>query len=375
MMSARGFNIPGPWHLKEEDREQWMIENYGYSKPSFVYEVEDPLRGPLDPLHNNEDLFQEDREGHKFVGNLEETTNARNWSIRNADGTEVPSHRINYAHMKTWTDEDDAWLYRENTEDTHKFVGNLETAREEYMRNQYPADFEPLYAEETSHKIQYAHMKTRTDEDDAWLNREMPEDPDFSESEIEESDVVSQKQKPKRRSKKSSTVTTDSSDPLNAPTPDYIDTKPLCGTVWSILKEYGISQTLFAQVVAQRRQGTMSDLLRNPRDWFKMKSGRDVYRRMYNWVRMAAHERLEILNRDTPPVEPRRKKLTDGRSKRHTFKPEEKAMLQAVFARNERPDEDEMYEIAKQLDVKYDIIRIYFTNARRRKSNVPSRIQ
>uniref|UniRef100_A0A915EFN0 CUT domain-containing protein n=1 Tax=Ditylenchus dipsaci TaxID=166011 RepID=A0A915EFN0_9BILA len=50
------------------------------------------------------------------------------------------------------------------------------------------------------------------------------------------------------------------------------------------LKRYSIPQAIFAQRVLCRSQGTLSDLLRNPKPWSKLKSGRETFRRMAKWL-------------------------------------------------------------------------------------------
>lgn len=45
-----------------------------------------------------------------------------------------------------------------------------------------------------------------------------------------------------------------------------------------------------------RSQGTLSDLLRNPKPWNKLKSGRETFRRMFNWVQQPLELRLGILD-------------------------------------------------------------------------------
>ena len=40
---------------------------------------------------------------------------------------------------------------------------------------------------------------------------------------------------------------------------------------------------------------TVLDLLRNPKPWNKLKSGRETFRRMYNWLKMSNERRLVVL--------------------------------------------------------------------------------
>ena len=87
-------------------------------------------------------------------------------------------------------------------------------------------------------------------------------------------------------------------DPLNAEIDDeiYIDTKDLCKRVAYELKQHSIPQAIFAERILCRSQGTLSDLLRNPKPWNRLKSGRETFRRMFNWLQQPLHIRLSILD-------------------------------------------------------------------------------
>lgn len=61
------------------------------------------------------------------------------------------------------------------------------------------------------------------------------------------------------------------------------------------LKRYSIPQAIFAQRVLCRSQGTLSDLLRNPKPWSKLKSGRETFRRMYKWLQEPEFQRMSAL--------------------------------------------------------------------------------
>jgi nuclear factor 6 (one cut domain family protein 1) len=87
-------------------------------------------------------------------------------------------------------------------------------------------------------------------------------------------------------------------DPLNVDLDDnsYIDTKSLCIQIGNELKQHSIPQAVFAEKILCRSQGTLSDLLRNPKPWEKLKSGRETFRRMYNWMNHPLNLRLAILD-------------------------------------------------------------------------------
>ncbi|VDO30082.1 unnamed protein product [Brugia timori] len=44
-----------------------------------------------------------------------------------------------------------------------------------------------------------------------------------------------------------------------------------------------------------RSQGTLSDLLRNPKPWSKLKSGRETFRRMAKWLQEPEFQRMSAL--------------------------------------------------------------------------------
>ena len=76
---------------------------------------------------------------------------------------------------------------------------------------------------------------------------------------------------------------------------EEIDTKDVAEKVSMELKKYNISQVLFAQKILDRSQGTLSDLLRNPKPWTKLKSGRETFGRMLKWLNEPENERLSPL--------------------------------------------------------------------------------
>lgn len=61
------------------------------------------------------------------------------------------------------------------------------------------------------------------------------------------------------------------------------------------LKRYSIPQAIFAERVLCRSQGTLSDLLRNPKPWGKLKSGRETFKRMSRWLQEPEFQRMASL--------------------------------------------------------------------------------
>lgn len=76
---------------------------------------------------------------------------------------------------------------------------------------------------------------------------------------------------------------------------EEINTKDLAQKISSELKRYSIPQAVFAQRVLCRSQGTLSDLLRNPKPWSKLKSGRETFRRMFKWLQEPEFQRMSAL--------------------------------------------------------------------------------
>ncbi|CAI2344209.1 unnamed protein product [Caenorhabditis sp. 36 PRJEB53466] len=182
--------------------------------------------------------------------------------------------------------------------------------------------------------------------------------------------------------------TQDSNDPLNAEIGDdiYIDTKDLCKRIAFELKNHSIPQAIFAERILCRSQGTLSDLLRNPKPWNKLKSGRETFRRMYNWVAQPLQTRLDILDMKTeegnrangmsPPtpaqnVRTHRKSTSDhdgpvSKRPRLVFTDIQKRTLQAIFKETQRPSREMQQTIAEHLRLDLSTVANFFMNARRR---------
>ena len=61
-------------------------------------------------------------------------------------------------------------------------------------------------------------------------------------------------------------------------------TQEIAKMIASELRRYGIPQAVFSERVLGRSQGTLSDLLRNPKPWNKLKAGKETFRRMLEWL-------------------------------------------------------------------------------------------
>jgi hypothetical protein len=96
-------------------------------------------------------------------------------------------------------------------------------------------------------------------------------------------------------SSSSSSSSSSASSSSSTPQMEEINTKELAQRISSELKRYSIPQAVFAQRVLCRSQGTLSDLLRNPKPWLKLKSGRETFRRMWKWLQEPESQRMNAL--------------------------------------------------------------------------------
>ncbi|KAF7232214.1 hypothetical protein EG68_10245 [Paragonimus skrjabini miyazakii] len=151
---------------------------------------------------------------------------------------------------------------------------------------------------------------------------------------------------------------------------EEINTKALAQRISAELKRYSIPQAVFAQRVLCRSQGTLSDLLRNPKPWSKLKSGRETFRRMWKWLqepefqrmstlRLAACKRREIENVKTPDNRQQKKP-------RLVFTDIQRRTLHAIFKETKRPSKEMQSTIAQQLGLEVSTVANFFMNARRR---------
>lgn len=190
---------------------------------------------------------------------------------------------------------------------------------------------------------------------------------------------------------------------------EEINTKELAQKISSELKRYSIPQAVFAQRVLCRSQGTLSDLLRNPKPWSKLKSGRETFRRMWKWLqepecqrmtalRLAGKEMEQYLklaskrkdedeeNQNIEDEEPDDmddiddSHLKDSNSEtshnnsssqpqkkpRLVFTDIQRRTLQAIFKETKRPSKEMQMTIAQQLGLEVATVSNFFMNARRR---------
>ncbi|KAF9414165.1 hypothetical protein HW555_007830 [Spodoptera exigua] len=147
---------------------------------------------------------------------------------------------------------------------------------------------------------------------------------------------------------------------------EEINTKELAQRISGELKRYSIPQAIFAQRVLCRSQGTLSDLLRNPKPWSKLKSGRETFRRMWKWLQEPEFQRMSALRLAAAQIPQRgsckRKEdlgsdMPSPKKPRLVFTDLQRRTLQAIFKETKRPSK-EMQSLRT--------VGNFFMNARRR---------
>uniref|UniRef100_A0A1A8V3G2 One cut domain family member n=1 Tax=Nothobranchius furzeri TaxID=105023 RepID=A0A1A8V3G2_NOTFU len=151
---------------------------------------------------------------------------------------------------------------------------------------------------------------------------------------------------------------------------EEVNTKEVAQRITTELKRYSIPQAIFAQRVLCRSQGTLSDLLRNPKPWSKLKSGRETFRRMWKWLQEPEFQRMSALRLAAC----KRKEQDHGRNEcgnvtkkpRLVFTDVQRRTLHAIFKENKRPSKELQLTIAQQLGLELTTVSNFFMNARRR---------
>ena len=74
-----------------------------------------------------------------------------------------------------------------------------------------------------------------------------------------------------------------------------LDTKQIAEALANELKKYSIPQAVFARKVLNRSQGTLSDILKKPKPWNELRGGREIYRKMKEWLDLPEVKRIPQL--------------------------------------------------------------------------------
>ncbi|KAL5109247.1 Hepatocyte nuclear factor 6 [Taenia crassiceps] len=161
---------------------------------------------------------------------------------------------------------------------------------------------------------------------------------------------------------------------------EELNTKELAQRVSAELKRYSIPQAVFAQRVLCRSQGTLSDLLRNPKPWSKLKSGRETFRRMWKWLQEPEYQRMSALRLAGKYLQNSTSKRKDHeimsgvgneeirviKKPRLVFTDIQRRTLHAIFKETKRPSKEMQATIAHQLGLEISTVANFFMNARRR---------
>ncbi|NXL66291.1 ONEC2 protein, partial [Chordeiles acutipennis] len=166
---------------------------------------------------------------------------------------------------------------------------------------------------------------------------------------------------------------------------EEINTKEVAQRITAELKRYSIPQAIFAQRILCRSQGTLSDLLRNPKPWSKLKSGRETFRRMWKWLQEPEFQRMSALRLAAPingPVlsferlackrkeqEQQKDRSLQPKKQRLVFTDLQRRTLIAIFKENKRPSKEMQMTISQQLGLELNTVSNFFMNARRRCMN------
>uniref|UniRef100_A0A8C5LSJ8 One cut domain family member n=1 Tax=Leptobrachium leishanense TaxID=445787 RepID=A0A8C5LSJ8_9ANUR len=150
---------------------------------------------------------------------------------------------------------------------------------------------------------------------------------------------------------------------------EEINTKEVAQRITAELKRYSIPQAIFAQRVLCRSQGTLSDLLRNPKPWSKLKSGRETFRRMWKWLQEPEFQRMSALRLAAckrKEQEPNKDRNNSQKKSRLVFTDLQRRTLFAIFKENKRPSKEMQITISQQLGLEMTTVSNFFMNARRR---------
>ena len=74
-----------------------------------------------------------------------------------------------------------------------------------------------------------------------------------------------------------------------------LDTREIAEALTNELKKYSIPQAVFARKVLNRSQGTLSDVLRKPKPWNELRGGREIFRKMKEWLDLPEVKRIPQL--------------------------------------------------------------------------------
>ncbi|XP_068724443.1 homeobox protein ceh-38-like isoform X1 [Montipora capricornis] len=177
-------------------------------------------------------------------------------------------------------------------------------------------------------------------------------------------------------------VTTSSSETLDKESSEIfrkrfedLDTKEIAEALTNELKKYSIPQAVFARKVLNRSQGTLSDVLRKPKPWNELRGGREIFRKMKEWLDLPEVKRIPQLRTEAAlelDAKARRPDLNGHGSKKSRlhFTASQKRALFAIFKETKKPSKEMQNALAEELGLERGTVANFFMNARRRHPDV-----
>ncbi|KAM6967653.1 LOW QUALITY PROTEIN: one cut domain, family member, like [Aplochiton taeniatus] len=158
---------------------------------------------------------------------------------------------------------------------------------------------------------------------------------------------------------------------------EEVNTQDVAQQIVIELKRYSIPQAIFAERVLCCSQGTLSDLLRNPKPRCKLKSGRQTFKRMSRWLQEPEFQRMAMLRlKACKRKEPEQSTLDCNQGPKRArlvFTDLQRRTRLAFFRENPLPAKDLQITISLQLGLELSTVSNFFMNARRR--NVKKRAE
>ncbi|XP_074619080.1 uncharacterized protein LOC141877928 [Acropora palmata] len=154
-----------------------------------------------------------------------------------------------------------------------------------------------------------------------------------------------------------------------------LDTKEIAEALTNELKKYSIPQAVFARKVLNRSQGTLSDVLRKPKPWNELRGGREIFRKMKEWLDLPEVKRIPQLRTEAAlelDAKARRADLHGRGSKKSRlhFTDSQKRALFAIFKETKKPSKEMQNALAEELGLECGTVANFFMNARRRHPDV-----
>lgn len=152
---------------------------------------------------------------------------------------------------------------------------------------------------------------------------------------------------------------------------ENLDTKKIAEALTNELKKYSIPQAVFARKVLNRSQGTLSDVLRKPKPWNELRGGREIFRKMKEWLDLPEVKRIPQLRAEAAlelDAKARREEES-GPPKKKTrlyFTDSQKRALFAIFKETKKPSKEMQNALAEELGLERETVANFFMNARRR---------